>query len=166
MQWLFCPCFFPMWTLDFWDIEFFWYIFLVAPPSMLLFHVQCCDVAYFLQCLSFLQKHSNNYVRTKYNSVKTSWALRTCTVITSLLKFLKTNWDKIFNATVESICFQDKISVILTTCLEVETYIKGHHIYKKISTPEFRKQLNVQTEPDNRVYKFVGCIKIYLKDLT
>ena len=80
--------------------------------------------------------------------------------------YLKTNWDKIFNATVESICFQDKISVILTTCLEVETYIKGHHIYKKISTPEFRKQLNVQPEPDNRVYKFVGCIKIYLKDVT
>ena len=36
------------------------------------------------------------------------------------------------SATVETICFQDKIPVILNTSLELETYIKGHRIYKEV----------------------------------
>ena len=57
------------------------------------------------------------------------------------------------SATAENIYFQDKIPVILTTCLELETYIKGHHVYKEIWTPELGKQLNVPMEPCNRVDK-------------
>ena len=39
---------------------------------------------------------------------------------------------KMASARVENICFQDKIPVILTTYLELETYIKGHRAYKEI----------------------------------
>ena len=62
-------------------------------------------------------------------------------------------------ATVETICFQDEIPVILTTCLELETYIKGHHVYKEVWTPELGEQLNVRMEPDNRVDKFAVCVE-------
>ena len=51
----------------------------------------------------------------------------------------------------ETICFQDEIPVIFITCLELETYIKGHHVYKEVWTPELGEQLNVRIEPDNRV---------------
>ena len=39
------------------------------------------------------------------------------------------------SATVETICFQDEIPVILNTSLELETYMKRHHVYKKVWTP-------------------------------
>ena len=42
---------------------------------------------------------------------------------------------KMASAAVETICFQDKIPVILNTSLELETYIKGHHVYKEVWTP-------------------------------
>ena len=58
------------------------------------------------------------------------------------------------SVTLENICFQDKISAILTICLELETYIKFHHGYKEIWTPELGEQLSVRMEPDNRVGKF------------
>ena len=47
----------------------------------------------------------------------------------------------------ETICFQDEIPVILITCLELETYIKGHHVYKEVWTPELGEQLNVRIAP-------------------
>ena len=59
----------------------------------------------------------------------------------------------------ETICFQDEIPVILITCLELETYIKGHHVYKEVWTPELGEQLNVRIEPDNRVDKFAVCVE-------
>ena len=34
--------------------------------------------------------------------------------------------------TADRICFQNEIPIILTTCLEIQTYIKGHHVYKDI----------------------------------
>ena len=43
---------------------------------------------------------------------------------------------KMASATVEIICFQDEIQVILSTSLELETYIKGHHVYKEVWIPE------------------------------
>ena len=58
------------------------------------------------------------------------------------------------STTVETICFQDEIPVILNTSLELETYIKGHHVYKEVWTPEVRKKPNVLMEPDNCVDKF------------
>ena len=66
---------------------------------------------------------------------------------------------KMASATVETIYFQDKIPVILSTSLELETYIRGHRIYKEVQTPEVGENLNVLIEPDNRVDKFAVCVE-------
>ena len=63
------------------------------------------------------------------------------------------------SATVETICFQDEIPVILNASLELETYIKRHHVYKKVWTPEVGKKLNVLMELDNRIDKFAVCVE-------
>ena len=60
--------------------------------------------------------------------------------------------------TANGICFQNEISIILTTCLEIQTYIKGHHLYKDIWTPEIGEQLKKRIEPDNWVDKSV-CVE-------
>ena len=43
---------------------------------------------------------------------------------------------KAASATVEIICFQDEILVILNTSPELEAYVKAHHVYKELWTPE------------------------------
>ena len=57
---------------------------------------------------------------------------------------------KMASATVEIICFLDEISVILSTSLKLETYIKGHHVYKEVWISEVGEKLKVLMEPDNR----------------
>ena len=61
--------------------------------------------------------------------------------------------------TANGICFQNKIPIILTTCVEIQTYIKGHHVYKDIWTPEIGEQLKVRIEPDNCVDKCAVCVE-------
>ena len=68
------------------------------------------------------------------------------------------------SATAETICFQDEIPIILNTfnfkqSLELETYIKGHHVYKEVWTPEVGEKLNILMEPDNLADKFAVCVK-------
>ena len=62
------------------------------------------------------------------------------------------------SATVETICFQDEIPVILNTSLKLKAYFKDHHVYKEVWTPEVGEKLNVLVEPDNRVDKFANCV--------
>ena len=87
--------FFFTWSVCFCNIEFFRDVFAGNPSfnfhQCCIFHVQCMLhlTSFFLQYSPFLQRHSNNYVCTEYNSVKTQWALRTCAVMISLLTFLK-----------------------------------------------------------------------------
>ena len=59
----------------------------------------------------------------------------------------------------DGICFQNKILIILTTCLQIQTYIKRHHVYKDIWTPEIGEQLKVRIEPDNCVDKYAVCVE-------
>ena len=66
---------------------------------------------------------------------------------------------KMASATVEIICFQDEIPVILNTSLELEMHIKGHHVYKEVWIPEVGEKLSVLMEPDNRVDKFAVCVE-------
>ena len=66
---------------------------------------------------------------------------------------------KMSGATVETICFQDEIPVILNISLELETYIKSHHVYKEVCTPEKGEKLNVLMEQDNRLDKFAVCVE-------
>ena len=65
---------------------------------------------------------------------------------------------KMASATVEIICFQDEIPVILNTSFELEAYVKGHHVYKELWTPEGEEKLNIMMEVDNRVDKFSICV--------
>ena len=65
------------------------------------------------------------------------------------------------SATVEIICFLDEISVILSTSLKLETYIKGHHVYKEVWISEVGEKLKVLMEPDNRVDMFAVCVEKY-----
>ena len=66
---------------------------------------------------------------------------------------------KMATATVETICFQDEIAVILNTSLELEMHINGHHVYKEVWIPEVGEKLSVLMEPDNRVDKFAVCVE-------
>ena len=56
--------------------------------------------------------------------------------------------------TTETICIQDELPITLITSMDLETFIKGHHIYKNIWTPQLDELLEVSTEPDNPVDKF------------
>ena len=56
--------------------------------------------------------------------------------------------------------FQDELSVVLITTLDLESFIKGHHLYKDIWIPKQGEQLDVLMEPDNRMDKFAVCVKI------
>ena len=62
--------------------------------------------------------------------------------------------------TTEIICLQDEVPVVLITSLILETFIKGHHVYKDIWTPKQGEQIDVLMEPDNQMEKFAVCVKI------
>ena len=61
--------------------------------------------------------------------------------------------------TTETICVQDELPITLITSMDLETFIKGHHIYKNIWTPQLDELLEVTTEPDNPVDKFAVAVK-------
>ena len=61
--------------------------------------------------------------------------------------------------TTETICIQDELPITLITSMDLETFIKGHHIYKNIWTPQLGKLLEVSTEQDNPVGKFAVAVK-------
>ena len=61
--------------------------------------------------------------------------------------------------TTETICIQDELPITLITSMDLETFIKGHHIYKNIWTPQLDELLEVSTEPDNPVDKFLVPVK-------
>ena len=65
-----------------------------------------------------------------------------------------------FKMTAEIICLQDELPIVLITTLDLETFIKGHHVYKDIWTPEQGEQLDVLVEPNTRMDKFAVCVKI------
>ena len=65
-----------------------------------------------------------------------------------------------FKITAEIICLHDELPIYLITTLDLETFIKGHHVYKVIWTPKQGEQLDVLMEPDNRMGKFAVCVKI------
>ena len=62
--------------------------------------------------------------------------------------------------TTEIICLRDELPIVLITTLDLETFIKGHLVYKDIWTPKQGEQLDVLMEPDNRMDKFEVYVKI------
>lgn len=59
----------------------------------------------------------------------------------------------------EKILYQEELAVIVLKEFEIDTYIKGHHVYKDIWTPEIGESLDVQLEPNNPVDKYAVCIR-------
>ena len=58
------------------------------------------------------------------------------------------------------IFLQDELPIVLITALDLETFIKGHHVYEDISAPKQSEQLDVLMEPDNRMDELAVCVKI------
>ena len=58
--------------------------------------------------------------------------------------------------TTEIICLQDALPIAMIINLDLETFIKGPHVYKDIWSPKQGEQLNVLMEPDNRMDKKTG----------
>ena len=65
-----------------------------------------------------------------------------------------------FKITAEIICLQDELPIVLITTLDLEIFVKVHHVYKDIWTPKQGEQLDVSMEPENRMDKFTVCVKI------
>ena len=65
-----------------------------------------------------------------------------------------------FKRTTEIICLQDELPIALITTLDLETFIKVHHVYKDIWTPKQGEQLDVLMKSDNQMDKFAVCVKI------
>ena len=68
-----------------------------------------------------------------------------------------------FKMTTEIICLQDELPIALITTCDLDTFIKGHHMYKDIWTPKQDEQIDVLMEPDNRMDKFPVCGKLMTK---
>ena len=66
--------------------------------------------------------------------------------------------------TTEIICLQDEVPIVLITTLDLETFIKGHHVYKDMWTPKQGEQLDLLMEPNNQMEMFAVCVKINEKN--
>ena len=66
----------------------------------------------------------------------------------------------VFKMSTETIFLQDELPIVLMTTLDLETFIKGHHVCKDIWSPKQGKQLDVLMEPDNQMDMFRVCMKI------
>ena len=58
--------------------------------------------------------------------------------------------EKIFN--------QEEVPVIVLKEFEIDTHVKGHHVYKDVRTSEIGESLDSQIEPNNPVGKVTVCI--------
>ena len=65
-----------------------------------------------------------------------------------------------FKMMTEINCLQDELPIVLITTIDIQIFIKGHHVYKGIWTLKQVEQLDVLMEPDNRMGKFAVCAKI------
>ena len=53
----------------------------------------------------------------------------------------------------------DLIPVIVKASTEIDTYVKGYHVYKNIWKPTVNKELEIEMEPDNVMDKYAVCLK-------
>ena len=53
----------------------------------------------------------------------------------------------------------DLIPVIVKASTEIDTYVKGYHIYKNIRKPTVNEELGTEIEPDNVMDKYAVCVK-------
>ena len=53
----------------------------------------------------------------------------------------------------------DFIPVIVKGSKEIDTYVKGYHVYKNIWKLTVNEELETKTEPDNVMNKYAVCVK-------
>ena len=53
----------------------------------------------------------------------------------------------------------DLILVIVRSSTEIDTYVKGYHVYKNIWKPTVNEELETEMEPDNVMDKYAVCVK-------
>ena len=58
-----------------------------------------------------------------------------------------------------SINEDDLIPVIVKASTEIDTYVKGYHVYKNIWKPTVNEELESEMEPDNVMDKYDVCVK-------
>ena len=53
----------------------------------------------------------------------------------------------------------DLIPVIVKASTEIDTYVKGYHVYKNIWKPTVNEELETEMEPDNVIDIFAVCVR-------
>ena len=53
----------------------------------------------------------------------------------------------------------EEIPIVVTTDVDVDSFVKGHHEYKSIWTPKIGEILSTEREPGNLVDKYAVCVK-------
>ena len=53
----------------------------------------------------------------------------------------------------------DLIPVTVKASTEIDTYVKGYHVYKNIWKPTMIEELKTEMEPDNVMDKYAVCVK-------
>ena len=53
----------------------------------------------------------------------------------------------------------DLIPVIVKASTEIDTYVKGYHVYKNIWKPTVNEELETEMEPNNVMNKYAVCVK-------
>ena len=53
----------------------------------------------------------------------------------------------------------DLISVIVKASTEIDSYVKGYHVYKNIWRPTMNEELEAEMEPENVIDKYAVCVK-------
>ena len=106
-------------------------------------HFLCSDngchfqVSFFLRCWKLL-----------YNDFST------LVLVETVVSFWLCDWN--YSKTVEKICFQNKMLIILIISV-------GHSMCSEIWNPMFGEELNVRIEPNNYVDKFTVSVERFEK---
>ena len=53
----------------------------------------------------------------------------------------------------------DLIPVIVKASTEIDTYVKGYHVYKNMWKPTVNEELETEMEPDNVMDKYAVCVE-------
>ena len=53
----------------------------------------------------------------------------------------------------------EEIPIVVTTDVDVDSFVKGHHEYKSIWTPKIGEILSTEREPGKLVDKYAVCVK-------
>ena len=53
----------------------------------------------------------------------------------------------------------DLIHAFVKASTEIDTYVKGYHVYKNIQKPTVNQELETEMEPDNVMNKYAVCVK-------